>query len=90
MSIEQLKAWLLNKMKRHRFIGGRHTDIKNVRKDFDPKYYSELEDVLKKLIKEDSILVKLTEYGKHVSLNPRLINEIDDFIQKNFTQVIFK
>lgn len=87
---EQLRAWVLNKMKRHRFIGGKHTDITNVRKGADPKNHSEIEEILKELIKEGSLLVKITSYGKHVSLNSRLIKEVDEFIQKNFTEVLFR
>ena len=88
--IEQLRACVLNKLKRHRYIGGKHTDINNVRKGSDPKNYSEIEDIIKELIKSGNILVKITSYGKHVSLNPRLIKEIDEFIQRNFTEFVFR
>ena len=84
-----LKALVLNKLKRHRYIGGKHTDESNVRKGSDPKNYSTIEDILKSLIKSGHVLTKITSYGKHVSLNPRLIKEIDDFIQNHFTQVTF-
>ena len=86
---EKLKAWLLNKMKRHRYIGGKHTDINNVRKGADPKTHSELGDIVKDLIKSGNVLIKNTSYGKHASLNPRLIKEIDEFVRKNFTEVVF-
>lgn len=87
---KQLKAWVLNKLKRHRYIGGKHTDESNVRKGADPRNYSLIEDIMKDLIKSGYVLVKITAYGKHISLNPRVIKEIDDFIQNHFTQVIFK
>ncbi len=86
---EQLKAWVLNKLKRHRYIGGKHTDFTNVRKGANPQNYSELDDIVKELIKAGNIFAKITSYGKHISLNPRLIKEIDEFVQKNFTQVTF-
>ena len=86
---EHLKAWILNKLKRHRCIGGKHTDITNVRKGADPKMYSEIENILKDLIKAGNLLVKITSYGKHVSINPKLIKEIDEFIRRNFTEVVF-
>ena len=85
----KLRSWLLNKMKRHRYIGGKHTDINNVRKGADPRNYAELEDVIEDLVKSGNVLVKITSYGKHVSLNPRLVKEIDEFIRKNFTEVMF-
>ncbi len=87
---EQLRAWVLNKLKRHRYIGGKHTDENNVRKGADPKDHSYIQDTLKELTKSGHIRIKPTAYGKHVSLNPRIIKEIDEFIQRYFTQVIFK
>jgi len=83
---DQLKAWILNKMKRHRFIGG----IKNIRKGAPQSAYSEIDDLVKGLIKEGFILVKIAAYGRHVSLNPRLMKEVDEFIQKHYTEFVFK
>ena len=86
---EQIKSWVLNKMKRHRHIGGKHTEINNIRKGSPQEFHSEIEKVIGELIKERTIVVKLTSYGKHVSLNPRLMQEINEFIQKYYTEVIF-
>lgn len=85
-----LKAWILNKMKRKRFIGGKHTDIKNIRKGAPPELCSRIDDCLKELIKNSFVILKITEYGKQVSLNPKLIKEINEFIQKYYTEEIFK
>lgn len=90
MSKQQLKAWILNKMKRRRFIGGRHTDIKNIRKGAPQQFYSEIDDLLKELIKDGLVILKITEYGRHVSLNSKLMEEINEFIQKYYTKEIFK
>ena len=87
---EQLRAWTLNKLKRHRYIGGKHTDESNVRKGANPKDYSHIEGILKELTKSGYMLIKPTSYGKHISLNPRTIKKIDEFIQRYFTQIIFK
>ena len=89
-TIEQIKAWILNKMKRKRWIGGRHTDIKNVRKGAPQNFYDQIDDSIKELIKEGTIILKITEYGKHVSLNPKLIKEINEFVQKHYTEKVFK
>lgn len=86
---EQIKAWILNKLKRHRYIGGKHTDIRNIRKGAPPEFYSEIDDATKELIRDGIVVVKITAYGKHVSLNPRLMKEINEFIQKNYTEVMF-
>lgn len=87
---EQLKAWILNKMKRKRFIGGRHTNIKNIRKGAPPKFFEEIDSILGELIKKGVVLVKITEYGKHVSLNSRAMKEIDEFVKIHFTEEVFK
>lgn len=84
-----LRVWVLNKLKRHRYIGGKHTDEGNVRKGADPMNYSEIEDILKDLIKSGYVFVKSTSYGRHVSLNPRVIKEIDEFIRKHLTEIKF-
>ncbi len=87
---QQIKAWALNRLKRHRYIGGKHTDENNIRKGADPQNYHEIEIITKDLVKSGYISTKPTSYGKHVSLNPRLIKEVDEFIQKNLTEVIFR
>ena len=86
---EQLKGWILNKMKRYRLVGGKHTDIKNIRKGAPLNFYSEIDELVNELIKQGFITVKVTSYGKHVSLNPRLLKDIDDFIQKHYTEETF-
>ena len=86
---EQLKGWILNKMKRYRLVGGKHTDIKNIRKGAPLNFYSEIDELVNELIKQGFIIVKVTSYGKHVSLNPRLLKDIDDFIQKHYTEETF-
>jgi len=89
-SKEQLKAWILNKMKRKRFIGGSHTDIKNIRKGAPQQFYSDIDSLLKELTREGFIILKITAYGRHVSLNVRAMKEINEFIQKYFTEEIFR
>lgn len=84
-----IEAWVLNKMKRHRFIGGKHTDIDNIRKSATPKFYKHVDDAVKELIRRGFIMVKITSYGKHVSINPHAMKEINDIIQKYYTEEIF-
>jgi len=86
----QMKSWILNKMKRKRWIGGRHTDVKNIRKGVPPNFYVQIDDLVKELIKEGIIILKVTEYGKHVSLNPRLMKEINEFVQRHYTEEVFE
>lgn len=85
-----LKAWILNKLKRHRYIGGKHTDIANISKGAPPKYHKQIDELVKELIRVGLILTKITSYGKHVSLNPNSLKTINEFIQKYYTDEIFK
>jgi hypothetical protein len=87
---DQLKAWILNKLKRHRFIGGRHTERKNVRKGAPLEYYGKIDDLLDLLIKRYRFIVAAGKTGeRHVSLNPRLIGEIDSFIRQHYVGTVF-
>jgi hypothetical protein len=85
-----LKAWVLNKLKRHRYIGGKHTDIVNISKGAPPKFHKQIDELVKELVRDGLILTKITSYGKHVSLNPNSLKTINEFIQKYYTDDIFK
>jgi len=87
---EQIKAWILNKMRSHRFIGGRHTDVKNIRKGAPPKYYDTVDKQLDKLRKNGMVVFYMKTGEKHVSLNQCMLKEINEFVKKNYTEVIFK
>jgi hypothetical protein len=86
---EQVQAWILNKMKRQRLIGGKHTDIRNIRKGAPQQFYEQIDDELGKLIKEGLVSVKPTAYGKHVQLNPRALGEINERVRRHFTEQVF-
>lgn len=90
ISDDQIKAWILNKMRSRRFIGGKHTDIKNVRKGAPQKYYKEMDKQLNELRKMGFVVFYLKSGAKHVSINPHVLNEINEFIRKNYTRVVFK
>lgn len=67
---------ILRRMFVYHYIGGRHTDEKNVIK-FLPKHERGAgKDALEDLIKLGFVIEKVTSYGMHVSLNPRAIGEI--------------
>lgn len=67
---------ILRRMFVHHYIGGRHTDEKNVLK-FLPKHERGIgKDALDDLIKWGFVMEKITSYGRHVSLNPRAIGEV--------------
>lgn len=90
ISDNQIKAWILNKMRSHRFIGRKHTDIKNIRKGAPQEYYKRIDKQLSKLRKMGFVVFYVKAGAKHVSINPSALNDINDFIRKNYTEVIFK
>ena len=87
---EQIKAWILNKMRSHRFIGGRHTDVKNIRKGAPQKYYDIIDKQLEELRKVGMVVFYVKTGTKHVSLNQYMLKEINEFIRKNYTEIIFR
>jgi len=71
-----IKKALLKKLFRHRYIGGRHTEIRNAMKGFPPYLLKEVKKEILNLIKEGYLLSKPSTGEIHISLNPRMIDEI--------------
>ncbi len=78
--MEPVERAILEKLYRHGYIGGRHTAEKNVQKGFPSHLRGELKHALKRLIKQGYIIPKITSYGRHISLNPVMIKEIESLI----------
>ncbi|HLD83254.1 MAG TPA: hypothetical protein VI979_00175 [archaeon] len=78
----KLKALILDKLSRHTYWGGKHTDFENLQKGV-PQHLKGDMKAGKELTKEGFLLPKPTSYGLHISLNPRMADEIQDFIEKN-------
>jgi hypothetical protein len=74
--IEEIRAKILWKMYRHRYIGEKHTDIDNLPKGFPEHEHKLVKKAVRKLIKDGFLIVKTTRYGKHVSINPKMIAEV--------------
>ena len=70
------KAKILERLVRHHFIGGKHTDINNLRKGFEKSRYREIDSIIEELIRSNFLIVKVTGYGKHISLNPTMLGEV--------------
>lgn len=73
---ESISEKILLRMVRHRWIGGKHTDIQNLRKGFERSRYGEIEEEISRLVKEGFIMPKPAFYGMHVSLNPAMLAEV--------------
>ncbi len=76
-SLNAIQKAILRKMYFGNYIGGKHTGIENIKKGFPSDARGEIEDEIKNLIKDGFILPKPTSYGMQVSLNPRMIPEIE-------------
>ncbi|MBI2045290.1 hypothetical protein HYT23_04495 [Candidatus Pacearchaeota archaeon] len=75
-----IRKAVLKKLFRHRYIGGRHTEIRNAMKGFPPPLLKEVKEEIKNLIKESYLLSKMSTGEIHISLNPRKINDIREEI----------
>ncbi len=77
---KQLKAFILNKLARHAYWGGKHTSFDNLQKGTPQHIRNEIKRVGKKLIKDGLLIAKPTSYGLEVSLNPRMRDKIYEII----------
>jgi hypothetical protein len=58
------------------YIGGRHTSVDNVIKNFPRNERKKAKKALKICYNEGYLILKPTHYGQEISLNPRMIKEI--------------
>jgi hypothetical protein len=61
-------------------IGGKHTDIDNLKKGVPKHARGDIDDAVKSLIKK-GFIIKPTSYGLHVSLNPNMMDEIKSVLE---------
>ncbi len=90
--IEILKKHILQRLIRANIWGGKHTPLDFVSKSVPEDYRNThkgkkaLDDALKELVNYEWILLLSKRTGKgsekHISLNPRKISEIKQFIEK--------
>jgi len=84
MEIEKkLRWWVLHKMIWHTWIGKKHTDINNIPKGQPKHLYRIIKNIIKDLKRENLILIKPTNYGIQISLNPKRLEEIIKYIEEN-------
>ena len=81
MEKEQVKGFIVKKLFQHAYIGGRHTDIENLKKGLPSHFKGDVKKAANELIKEEILISKHTSYGHHVSLNPRKREEIDKYLK---------
>lgn len=81
MEKEQIKGFIVKKLFHHSYIGGRHTDIENLKKGLAGHVKGEVKEAAKELIKEGILIPKATSYGLHVSLNARKREELEKYLK---------
>lgn len=81
MEKEQLKGFIVKKLFHHGYIGGRHTDIENLKKGLAGHVKGDVKEAAKELINEEILIPKATSYGLHVSLNSRKRGEIEKYLE---------
>ena len=80
MEKERLKGFIVKKLFHHGYIGGKHTDIENLKKGLPGHVKGDIKDAAKELIKEELLIPKVTSYGVQVSLNPRKREELQKYL----------
>jgi len=81
MENDQFKGFIVKKLFHHGYIGGKHTDIENLKKGLPGHNKGDVIEAAKELIREEILLTKPTSYGLHVSLNPKKREEIDKYLR---------
>ncbi len=71
---EESEAFILLKYigRKQRYVGGRHSHIRNIAKGRPPEDRNIIERTFKNLCKRGWIVIKPTKNGIHVSLNPKV------------------
>lgn len=91
--VDILKKIILQKLIRANIWGGKHTPIDFIIKGIPENYRNThkgqktFEKALKKLTNNEWIIIVKKKTGKgsddHISLNPRMVSEIKDFVENN-------
>mgnify|MGYP001053257356 CR=1 FL=1 len=75
--VNEIETVVLEKLYRHGYIGGRHTAVESLVKGLPKHLRGEVKKTVKKLAREGWITQKPTSYGLQISLNPRVIPEVE-------------
>jgi len=70
------RRFIFEKMLRHGYVGGSHTNIENIPKGKPMGEYREIMAEAKDLLKEGYFIPMRKPDGLHISLNPRRLKEI--------------
>ena len=79
--LEPIEKFILEKMFRHGYVGGKHTSEDNIPKGLPKNAHGDVTKALKNLIRQGYIIPKNTSYGLQVSLNSKRIAEIKQILE---------
>jgi hypothetical protein len=81
MEKEHLKGFIIKKLFHHGYIGGRHTDVENLKKGLPSHFRGDVREAVDDLVSEGILMSKPTSYGLHVSLDPHKREEIERYLR---------
>jgi len=76
MEEKELLQAIIEKLYRLRYIGGRHTEIKNIHKGMKETSEQEIEKAVKYLLNKGIIQIHIKTKETHVSINPKKMKEV--------------
>ena len=74
---------ILRKLFYYNRIGKKHISLENLKTGFPSHIKGDVDKKLKKLVKENLILMHPTSYGPQYALNPQRLNEIVGILGDN-------
>ena len=86
-TVEFIKSFILRKLINLGKVGGSHTSVFNLNKGLpnhirgNKKGQKDIKQAVKELLNENLLLSKPSTGEQHVSINPRKIKEIKDFLK---------
>ena len=75
-----IRKAILKKLFRHRYIGARHTEIRNAMKSFPSHLLKKVKKEIQTLIRQGYLFSKMSTGEIHISLNPRMLGRIKEEI----------
>lgn len=76
IGLNRHRRFIFEKMLRHGFVGGKHTNIDNIPKGKPREEYSAILAEVDLLRREGYFVLRPKRDGLHISLNPRRLREI--------------
>lgn len=73
---KKIRQTLFRKMLYQGYIGGKHTSVENLPKGFPKDLRKKVQKIIQDLIKEGYFIVKPKPDSWHVSLNPKLLQQV--------------